>query len=129
LVCGSRQGRVNIHKTGEDFPLVQFLDHHTNNVMALAFSKNGSLLASAGRDRVVVLDASSSFNLIADLNNHASEIMAVSFAPNLLWFLSGHADGSIIVVMMTAVSEFMIVATTLAALSYSKAVTKAPCGH
>jgi WD40 repeat protein len=66
-------------------------------VLALAFSRNSSLLASGGYDqRVIVMDLANDFNIVANLKSHVSEVNAVCFAPNSLWLLSGHADGIIV---------------------------------
>jgi WD40 repeat protein len=98
LASAGENRAVKIYQVGGDFPLLKSLTHHyTDQVCALAFSKNASLLASGGNNRrVIVVDLAHKFNIVANLKSHASGVFAVCFAPNSLWLMSVHQDGTIV---------------------------------
>ncbi|NMO14113.1 WD40 repeat domain-containing protein [Pyxidicoccus fallax] len=65
------------------------------SVLALAFSPDGQVLASAGYDSVLRLWNASSGELLAKLEGHPAEIHAVAFSPDGRWLAAAGRPGDI----------------------------------
>jgi WD40 repeat protein len=59
-----------------------FLGRHDGAVLALAFSPDGSLLASGGEDRTIKLWDPADGRCLATLRGHAGAVRAVAFSPD-----------------------------------------------
>jgi WD40 repeat protein len=76
--------------------LAQTLSAHTKGVNKVAYSPDGSVLASAGADGRLILWNSATRNAIATLTAHAESVTSVAFAPNGKLFASGSWLGEVI---------------------------------
>jgi WD40 repeat protein len=65
-------------------------------VWQVAFSPDGSLLASAGGDETVRVWEVASGRLLATLTGHTQAVTSVAFSPDGRWLASGGLDGAII---------------------------------
>jgi WD40 repeat protein/tRNA A-37 threonylcarbamoyl transferase component Bud32 len=75
------------------------LEGHTDGVLAVAFSPDGTRLASAGADRVVKVwdqrGGAPRAGGALSLRGHAAKVTAVAFSPNGRRLASGSADGAV----------------------------------
>jgi WD40 repeat protein len=77
--------------------LVNYLHAHSDWVRTLAFSPDGSLLASGGRDGLVVLwDMASNRMIGQPLQGHESWVNGVAFSPDGSLLASGGQDGRVL---------------------------------
>jgi WD40 repeat protein/serine/threonine protein kinase len=70
---------------------------HEGDIYSVAFSHDGRLLASCGKDRTVRLWDLASRRNVATLRGHDSEVNVVAFAPNSQTLVSCGDDGAIVV--------------------------------
>jgi len=75
--------------------LIRTLQGHTAEVLAVSYSQNGALLASAGFDRTIRLWNSRSGALVRTLNGHTGTVTSIAFGPEANTIASGSEDGSI----------------------------------
>jgi hypothetical protein len=71
------------------------LKGHTDSVLGLAFSKDVSLLASAGYDRTVRIWDASTGALKHTLQDHSDSVYAVAFSPDAKLLASAGADRAV----------------------------------
>jgi hypothetical protein len=77
------------------------LKHHTKEVTCLAFSPDGSVLASGSRDASVVLVDLKSGNVLNTLKHHANWVTCVAISPDGCVLASGSYDKSVVLVDLT----------------------------
>ncbi|HMF12828.1 MAG TPA: serine/threonine-protein kinase, partial [Gemmataceae bacterium] len=73
------------------------LDGHADSVLAVAFSPDGSRIASGSADRTVKVWDRHSQREVFTLSGHAAAVTAVAFSPNGRQLASGSADGNVCV--------------------------------
>ncbi|KAH0562075.1 hypothetical protein GP486_003227 [Trichoglossum hirsutum] len=76
-------------------PELQKLEGHTGSVYAVAFSQDGSLLASGSRDHTVKLWNPSTGREVQTLYGHANPVKAVAFSHDGLLLASGSNDTTV----------------------------------
>ncbi len=96
VVVGTRLGEVQILDVAAGMPVMS-VGGHAGAVTALAWSKNGHLIASAGTDQAVkIWDVSgSSAKEVATLGGHVGTVYAVAFDPLRSIVASGGWDKTI----------------------------------
>ncbi|KAK9445692.1 WD40 repeat 2 [Metarhizium brunneum] len=92
LLDGTTCGLVG--KVGED-------DAHDNTVYSVAFSPDGSRLATAGSDKMVriwdMLPSDGKPRLLHAIDGHEDEALSVCWAENGRWIISGSKDRSFLI--------------------------------
>ena len=71
------------------------LEGHTDNVHSVAFSPDGTTLASGARDATAKLWDVATRTNIATLEGHSGEVWSVSFSPDGTTLASGSYDGTV----------------------------------
>jgi transcription initiation factor TFIID subunit 5 len=74
---------------------VRVFNGHKAGVLALAFSPDGKLLASAGEDRRIKIWDLASSNLLKELRGHTESIQSLSWSGDSNLLASGGQDGLI----------------------------------
>ena len=80
----------------ETYRELALLTEHTGGVSSVAFSLDGSLLASGGWDGTVILWDVSSRSQLATLEGHSWRVSSVSFSLDGSLLASGSVDGTVI---------------------------------
>lgn len=75
--------------------LIRAIEAHEHGVDALAFSSDGTLLASGGRDNTIKLWNVSTGELLTTLTSHRKPVLALAFAVNDLFVISGSGDNTL----------------------------------
>lgn len=88
FASGGADGSVRLWRSG----VAVTLGGHLGRVMALAFSPDGSLLATAGSDGVARLWGVDTATLAAELRGHGSELTDVAFSPDSGLVATSSAD-------------------------------------
>jgi WD40 repeat protein len=95
LAAGGAGGWVNVWNVTDGHLDLDMHPTSTGSVHALAYSPDGSFLASGGKDRrVTIWDAATSYSL-GVLEGHTGTVWALAFADEGRSLLSGAADGTI----------------------------------
>ena len=89
---------INIWDPADNTSPVGILSGHTDDVLALAFNPDGSLLASAGRDATIRLWDTSSWEAFGPpLTGHSDDVLTLDFTrPDGSTLASGGQDGKVL---------------------------------
>jgi WD40 repeat protein len=89
-------GTVRLWDVATRTAIGQPLQGHMSNVNAVAFSRDGKILASGSSDRTIRLwDVASRHPLGTPLTGHAGSVMSVNFSPDGKLLASGSDDGTV----------------------------------
>ena len=81
-----------------DHDLIQTLGAHTKPVLSVAFSSDGSLLASGSKDTNIILWNTTSWSEVRVIGGeHTDDVNGVAFSPDGSLLISGSSDGKLIV--------------------------------
>lgn len=76
--------------------LAQFLHGHSDRVRSVAYSPDGTLIASASRDNTIILwHAATGKPALPPLEGHTDYVNSVAFSPDGEMLVSGSADGTL----------------------------------
>ncbi len=70
-------------------------DTHTTNVTAVAFSPDGSLLATASLDQTIKVWSTSNWTIQRTFTGHTDGVTSIAFSPDGQKIVSGCVDGSV----------------------------------
>lgn len=92
-----REDFVMRRKSGASLsqPGVLLLDHHQQDVQAVAWSLDGSALASGSADNTVHIYDATTRTLTAVQQNHKATVFALNWAPNGQFLASGSQDATV----------------------------------
>jgi len=96
LVSGGKES-VGFWNSGTGRPMGRLLGYHPGEVMSVAVSPDGRLLASASSNRTVLLwDVDKLQPMGKPILAHADRVLSVAFSPDGQWLVSSADDGHII---------------------------------
>jgi tricorn protease-like protein len=90
----SAKGDLRIYQTS-DWKLVATLGGHQDSVFSVAFSPDGTRLASASFDKTVKIWSTAGFKLERTLTHHSDFVYCVAFSPDGQWLASASKDRSV----------------------------------
>lgn len=88
-------GTASLIQKPPRFELQRTLEGHEGGVTSVAFSLDGSLLASAGRDNTVKVWKTDTWELQRTLSGHTRPVLCLAFRPNGSTLASGSEDTTI----------------------------------
>ncbi|KAF7332962.1 YVTN repeat-like/Quino protein amine dehydrogenase [Mycena venus] len=94
IICGFRDGLVQIWDTTSQLPLTSLLDGHDATVYAVAFSHNQHAAISGSGDSTVVMWSRTGVRQIT-FSGHAGAVHSVAFSPDDSRIASASEDGTL----------------------------------
>src|SRR5829696_4477565 len=71
------------------------VEAHPSDIFSLAFSPDGARLASASKDRTVVLRDAATGEAVRTLKGHTADVLRLAFSPDGKTLASAGADGTV----------------------------------
>ena len=90
-----------------DLRLAKTLTEHSNDILCLAFSRDGSRAASGGKDERVIVWDTRSWTPLATLKGHSNSVQAVAFNKSGRYLASGARDEKIIIWDLTQKAQLI----------------------
>ena len=94
LVSASADGTLRLWNTATGEPIGEPLVGHTDWVLSVAFSLDGTIIASGGADNVIRLWDAETHDALGELSGHTDWVRSVAFLDNTR-LISGSADGTV----------------------------------
>jgi eukaryotic-like serine/threonine-protein kinase len=95
IVSGSWDQQTRFWSADGGFELRRTVKDHTDSVLAVQYSPDGQLLATASRDGTVLLYAAGSSQLAARLTGHTQKVYGIDFSPDSQLIAAGSPDKSV----------------------------------
>ena len=96
FACADEAGMIQLWEVGEEPRLIGAQQCHKGEIACLAFSPDGSVLASAGTDRFVrIWEHKSGLQLQTVITNLKSEPLSIAFSPSGQDLAIGRSDGTL----------------------------------
>lgn len=96
LATGGHDFKINLYQADSPFTLIKTLGGHLGPITALAFTKDGKRLASAGEDRLIQL-WDSTFTIGTRLEGHKDRVNCLAFERTGRYLFSGSDDKTILI--------------------------------
>jgi len=95
LAIGWTGGRVRVYAVGDEAPVRHIGPGKGKDILALAFSPDGAILAWGLEDRTFQLNEILSGKTLRTLTGHPGRVTALAFSPNGKRLASGDGNGVI----------------------------------
>ena len=93
-MTGSSNGTILLWES-EPLRRIGTLGQHAARIKSLAFSPDGTTVASAGDDKMIALWDVNRRKLITHIGTHTSPVYAIAFSPDGTRLISGEHDRSV----------------------------------
>ena len=103
ILSGSKDNSVklwsvkegSLFSPGTKTELIHTFEGHSGSVSSVCFNKEGTLIASGGKDNLIKIWDGKSFELICTFKSHNLPVTCLSFTRDSKYIISGSKDGTI----------------------------------